>query len=239
MALIRQVALSIKDLQSDVSKFARALRLKNFLNELGLNEEKIESLIAVAEVHCFKRGFKLEEFFEMVEGVISYSDKVGIPLEDLLDHIGEQKRILEDLYSEIEDAKNNLSVVLRNNDVTLSDFENYKKDMPLISTLEETRLELDKATKDRDAVTKDRDGLWEQINKERIANITRKHEWMVTEHELEEANEQLVNNKDSSPLSFDELYRLANSLFRQPSRYVDFIEILRERNLKLRKEKSS
>jgi hypothetical protein len=39
VALIRQVALAIKDLQCDVSTFAQALRLKNILNELGLNEE--------------------------------------------------------------------------------------------------------------------------------------------------------------------------------------------------------
>jgi hypothetical protein len=92
MALIRQVALAIKDLQTDVFTFSQALRLKSILNELGLKEEQVESLITVAEVHCFKRNLKLEEFFEIVEEVASYSDKVGIPLEDLPDHLSEQKR---------------------------------------------------------------------------------------------------------------------------------------------------
>jgi hypothetical protein len=229
--LIRQVALAIKALQTDVVTFSQALRLKNILNELGLKEEKIESLINVVEVHCFKRNLKLEEFFEIVEEVASYSNKVGVPLEDLPDRLSEQKRTLEELCLEIEDAQNNLSVVLRDNDVTLRDLGNYKKDKPIIDRLKETQFELEK-------VTKERDGLREQIIKERSEKITLKHEWMVPEHELEEANNQLINDRGSTPIRYNELYNLANSFFRQPRKYVDVIETLRERNLKLKKEKS-
>jgi hypothetical protein len=91
-ALVRQIALAIKALQTDVVTFSQTVRLKNILNELGLKEEQIESLITAADEHCFKRNLKLEEFFEIVEEIASYSDKVGIPLEDLPDHIEEQKR---------------------------------------------------------------------------------------------------------------------------------------------------
>ena len=232
MALTRQVALALKDLQTDVFTFSQALRLKSILNELGLKEEQIESLITVVEVHCFKRNLKLEEFLEIVEEVASYSDNVGIPLEDLPDHVAEQKRSLEELYSETEDVRNNLSVVLSHNDATLKDLENYKKDKPTIDKLEETQLELEK-------VTKEREGLREQLIKERGERIFQNHEWMVPEHELEKANKQLVYDKDSSPINYNELYRLANSFFREPSKYVDIIETLCKRNTKLKKEKSS
>jgi hypothetical protein len=225
---IRQVALAIKSLQTDVSTFSQAVRL-NILNELGLREEQIESLITVAEGHCFKRNLKLEEFFEIVEEVASYSDKVGMPLEDLPDHLEEQKRSLEELCSDIEDAQNNLSVVLRNNDVTLKDLENYKKDKPVIERLELAQIELEK-------VTNERDGLREQIVKERFEMITQKHEWMVPEHELEEANKQLINDRGSAPIRYNDLYHLANSFFRQPSKYVDVIEALRKQ---LKEERKS
>src|SRR5918993_672953 len=49
--LIRQVALAIRDLHTDVFAFSQALRLKNILNEVGLKEEeKIESLVTIAEI---------------------------------------------------------------------------------------------------------------------------------------------------------------------------------------------
>src|SRR5918999_2177544 len=110
---------------------------------------KIESLIDVVEVHCFRRGLNPEEFFKVVEEAASYSDKVGIPLEDLPDHLSEQKSTLDGLCQEIEDVQNNLSVVLHDNDVTMTDLENYKKDKPIIDKLALTQFELEKIIKER------------------------------------------------------------------------------------------
>jgi type I site-specific restriction endonuclease len=229
--LIRQVALAIRDLQTNVFAFSQALRLKNILNEVGLKEEeKIESLVTIAEIHCFKRGLDLQEFFDIVEKVASYSNELGIPTEDLPGHIEEEKETLEKLNSQIKDSKtNNLSAVLQNNEVTLRDLENYKNDKPVMDTVVEIQEELAD-------VAKERDWLREQLTAERNQRITQKFEWLVPDHELDEANKILVNGESSAPIRYDELYRLANNLFRQPSKYVDVIKILRDRNLKFKKE---
>lgn len=230
VSLVRQVALDIKELQADVMTFSQALRLKNILNGIGLKEDKIESLVKTAEVHCFRHGIEVREFFEIVEKVSSYSDEVGMPLEDLSDHIAQQKRSLEELHSEINDAQNNLSAILRDNDVTLRDLEDYKKDKPFIDKLVEVQLEMIQMAEERDQ-------LREQVVKERSEKITEKFEWMLPEHELKEVNIQLIN-QSSRPTRYNELYRLANDLFRQPSKYIDIIETLRERKLNLKNEKS-
>ena len=205
------------------------MRLKNILNEVGLNEEKIESLVTTAEIHCFRPGLDLQEFFDIVEEVASYSNELGIAVEDLPSHMEQQKETLEKLGSQIKDAKTNLSAVLQNNDVTLRDLKNYKNDKPVMDTLVETQEE-------RANVTKERDRLGEKLTEERNKRITQKYEWFVAKHELDEANKILVNHGSSAPIRSEELYRLANDLFRQPSKYVDVIKILRDRNLKLIKE---
>jgi hypothetical protein len=228
--LIRQVALAIRDLQTDVFSYSQALRLKNILNEVGLKEEeKIESLVTIAEIHCFRRGLDLQEFFDIVEEVASYSDELGIPLEDLPGHIKQERKSLEKLNSQIKDARTNLSAVLQNNDVTLRDLENYRSEKPFMDTLVETQEELAD-------VAKERDRLRGQLIEERNQRITQKYEWLIPQHELDETNEILVNQERSAPIRYDELYRLANNLFRQPSRYVDIIKSLRDRNLKFKKE---
>jgi hypothetical protein len=228
--LIRQVALAIRDLQTDVFSYSQALRLKNVLNEVGLKEEgKIESLISVAEIHCYRRSLDLQEFFDIVEEVASYSNELGIPLEDLPGHIKQERKSLEKLNSQIKDARTNLSAVLQNNNVTLRDLENYKNDKPVMERLVGTQEELAD-------VAIERDRLREQLTEERNQRITQKYEWLVPEHELDEANKILVNQESSVPIRYDELYRLANNLFRQPSRYVDIIKSLRDRNLKFKKE---
>lgn len=200
VSLVRQVALAIKELQTDVMTFSQALRLKNILNGIGLKEDKIESLVKAAEVHCFRRGIEVREFFEIVEKVSSYSDEVGMPLEDLPDHIAQQKRSFEELHSEINDAQNNLSAILRDNDVTLRDLEDYKKDKPFIDKLVEVQLEMAQMAEERDR-------LREQVVKERSEKITEKYEWTLPGHELKEVNIQLIN-QSSRPTRHNELYRL-------------------------------
>src|SRR5919112_3380944 len=179
--LIRQVALAIRDLQTNVFAFSQALRLKNILNEVGLNEEKIESLVTTAEIHCFRPGLDFQEFFDIVEEDASYSNELGIPVEDLPSNIEQQKETLEKLNSQIKDAKTNLSAVPQNNNVTLRDLENYKDDKPVMDKLVEVQEELAN-------VAKERDRLREQFTEERNQRITQKYEWFVTKHELDEAS---------------------------------------------------
>jgi len=224
--LIRQFTLVIRGLQTKAFAFAQALRLKNILNKFGLNEEKIESLVTIAELHCSRRGLDFQEFFDIVEEVASYSNELEIPVEDLPSNIEQQKETLEELDSQIKDAKTNLSAVLQNNDVTLRDLENYKNDKPVMDTLVETQEELAN-------IAKERDWLRGQLTEERNKRITKKYEWSVSEHELDEANEILVDHESSEPIRSEELYKLANDLFHQPSRYVDVIKSLHDRNLKL------
>jgi hypothetical protein len=150
-------------------------------------------------------------------------------VEDLSSHIEQQKRTLERLDSHIKDAKTNLSAVLQNNDVTLRDLENYKNDKPVMDTVVEIQEELAN-------VAKERDWLREQLTEKRNQRITQEFEWLVPEHELDETNKILVNHESSAPIRYDELYRLVNNLFHQPSRYVDIIKSLRDRNLKFKKE---
>jgi flagellar motility protein MotE (MotC chaperone) len=175
--LIRQVALAIRGLQTNVFAFSQAVKLKNILDEVGLKEEeKIESLISVAEIHCFRRGLDLQEFFDIVEEVASHPNELGIPLEDLPSHIEQQKESLEKINSQIKDARTNLSVVLQNNEVTLRDLENYRSDKPIMDSLVETQEELAN-------VAKERDRLRDQLTAERNQRITQTYEWLVPEHE--------------------------------------------------------
>ena len=148
--LMRQVATAIRDLQTNVLVFAKAMRLGNMLDQLGLNEDQIESLVTTAEVHCFKRGLEPQEFFNIVEEVTSYASKLGIPLKDLPDHIAQQKKCLEELRTEIQEAEDTLSTALLDNEITLRDLDNYKNDKPDIDALGDIQEALASVTQERD-----------------------------------------------------------------------------------------
>jgi hypothetical protein len=51
--VIRQVAVMLKREGVDVKSFASSIRLQTKLDQNGLSEEQIESLIENMDVHCF------------------------------------------------------------------------------------------------------------------------------------------------------------------------------------------
>ena len=65
--LLREVALVLKSNDLDLSVFASSIGLQKRLDEMGLNEEQIESLIENINTYCFKRGLTDEEFINIIE----------------------------------------------------------------------------------------------------------------------------------------------------------------------------
>jgi hypothetical protein len=55
------VAIVLKDNDLDLAEFASSIRIKNTLDERGLSEDQMESLIETCNIHCFKCGLSKEE----------------------------------------------------------------------------------------------------------------------------------------------------------------------------------
>jgi len=87
--MLRRQGLSIDD-------FARSIRLNQILNEIGLEEEKVEDFVKQLEIHCFKLGLTPNTFMNLVANISSLSDSLGVPVEELPESIKSSKELLED-----------------------------------------------------------------------------------------------------------------------------------------------
>jgi transcriptional regulator with XRE-family HTH domain len=103
--LLREVALVLKKEDLDLSVFASSIRIKNKLDEMGVSEDHIDSLIDNSNTHCFKRGLTADENFNIVDKVCALSDNLGIPVDQLPHYITREKLELDKLKEETEDAK--------------------------------------------------------------------------------------------------------------------------------------
>jgi hypothetical protein len=99
------VALVLKKYGFDLSVFAHSIRLKNKLDEMGLNEDQVETLIENINIHCFKHGLTAEEFLNIVNKVCGLSDNLEMPLDQVPNHIIQEQLELVKVEEEIEDAK--------------------------------------------------------------------------------------------------------------------------------------
>src|SRR5919112_4204201 len=102
--LLRAVPLVLKKHDWNLSVFAPSIRIKNKLDEMGVSEDKIDSLIDNSNIHCFKRGLTADEYFNNVDKVCALSDNLEISVDELPSYIIQQQLELQKVEEQIEDA---------------------------------------------------------------------------------------------------------------------------------------
>jgi transcriptional regulator with XRE-family HTH domain len=103
--LLRGVAILLKKEELDLDVFACSIRIKKKMDEMGINEDHIESLIENINIHCFKRGLTAEEFVNTINRVSASSENLGMPVDQLSRYIIQEQLELKKLRGETEDAK--------------------------------------------------------------------------------------------------------------------------------------
>jgi transcriptional regulator with XRE-family HTH domain len=140
--LLREVALVLKKYDLDLSVFAPSIRIKNKLDEMGLNEDQVETLIDNGNIHCFKHGLTGEKYFNIVDKVCALTDNLEMPLDELPNHIMQQE--LEKVERETKDAKLKQHQVLQRYDVNMNDLDEYRRNKPLVETIKSQQNKLER-----------------------------------------------------------------------------------------------
>ena len=130
--LLRGVAILLKKEELDLDVFANSIRLKKKMDEMGINEDQIETLIENINIHCFKRGLSAEKFVNTINKVSALSENIGMPLDQLPNYIMQQELELVNLRDETEGAKSKQRQVLQHYYVTMDELQEFIRGKPLI-----------------------------------------------------------------------------------------------------------
>ncbi|HZA64171.1 MAG TPA: hypothetical protein VE573_14950, partial [Nitrososphaeraceae archaeon] len=148
--LLRQGVLVLKKHDLNLSVFAPSIRIKNKLDKMGVSEDKIDSLIDNSNIHCFKRGLTADEYFNNVDKVCTLSENLEMPVDELPSYIIRQQLELEKVEKETEDAKVKQREVLQHYNVTMDVLDEYRRNKPLVETIELQQNKLEKAKRQID-----------------------------------------------------------------------------------------
>jgi transcriptional regulator with XRE-family HTH domain len=147
--LLREVAILLKKEELDLDVFACSIRIKKKMDEMGINEDHIESLIENINIHCFKRGLTAEEFINTINKVSASSENLGMPVDQLPNYITQQELELEKSRGETEEAKLKERQVLQHYNVTMNDLEEYRRNKPLIDYVKKLEKKLEEAEEEK------------------------------------------------------------------------------------------
>ena len=153
--LLREAALVMKNDDLDLSVLAYSIRLKKKLDDMGINEDQIESLIENINIHCFKRGLTGEEFINIINKVVVFSQKHGMSLDEVPNYIIQQELELEQVQREIEDVNMKKNIVLQKYDITMDDLEEFKRNKPLIDRIKQKDKEIEREKEEKEKLVQE------------------------------------------------------------------------------------
>jgi HD superfamily phosphohydrolase len=236
--LQRQVALSLKKENNlDIKSFAPVIRIRNkLIKEMGLNndekskveevqeiEHKIELLIVNLGVFCFKRGFSIDEFIDVIENMWSLKDKTKIPIEQLPNQLLQKQRHLESIEKEIQEIKFKKRLLLIDYNITPDTIEEFKTNRPLFEKYIKLKKELEETKKEQKR-------LLNNICELQVTIWMMKYSWSSPTSDIDIINS---NYNSHYKLTAEQLLKMAQDLVTHPRKYIDIIVSLQKRYLEL------
>jgi hypothetical protein len=235
--LQRQVALSLKKENNlDTKSFASLFRIRNkLIKEMGLNndekskievqeiEHKIELLILNLAVFCFKRGFSIEEFIDVIENIPSLEHKTKIPIEQLPNELLQKQRRLENVEKEIQEIELKKQLLLSDYHTTVNILEEYARNRPSFEKYIKLKKELEETKREQKR-------LLNNICELHLTIWMMKYSWSSPTSDIDIINS---NYNSHYKLTAEQLLKMAQDLVTHPRKYIDIIVSLQKRYLEL------
>ena len=140
--LLHEVATKITRNNWDINIFSSGIRHRKILYEKGITDDQIDSLIENVDEHCFKKKIKIEHFINLVQEVAETLLKYDCSINALPELIAEKQTELFELEQTISSLESSKLELLKENELTVKDINDYSRDKPLVETIKGLREEI-------------------------------------------------------------------------------------------------
>ena len=159
--LLSRVSLKSKEEGLGLPKLAFAIRLARIMEQNGISEDQIESIIQDFAAYCLRHNVSYDTVIKSGSEALYLEEKYQVSIEKIPEHITERKKTidnLEDQRQEIlrqkQQGREDRDMLLRQcdemrrqRDAIVAEIEKYGKEIPLIRRIKELEMELDEAKK--------------------------------------------------------------------------------------------
>lgn len=133
--LLHEVTTKIARNNWDISIFSSGIRHRKMLQGRDLTDDQIDSLIE----HCFKRWISVKQFVNLVQEVAETLLRFDCSINTLPELIAQKRGELVALQQEIVSLESYKLELLRENELTEKNINEYSRDKPLLETIKGLR----------------------------------------------------------------------------------------------------
>jgi hypothetical protein len=171
----REFVMALRREGTELSVFASSIRLKRFTENLGIDEEQIESFLVNVQEHCFKKNKEVNDFIRSVNDACSMSNKMQVTVEESPYKQQQMVNELNQLEKEIKRKKTERTLMLMNYNMTERQLEELGKN-GVLALNDKLRLTERQLKREGYAFRQERERLINQLGFERLAHLFLAHE---------------------------------------------------------------
>ena len=149
--LLRQVSLKSKEEGLELPELGFAIRLKRIMEENGINEDQIESIIQDFATYCLRHDVSYDTVIKSGREALYLEEKYRVPIEKIPEYIIKAKKTLDNLEADRQEilrqkqqAREDRDVILQQldemrqqRDAIVAELEKYGKEIPSIVRIRE------------------------------------------------------------------------------------------------------
>jgi hypothetical protein len=152
--LLRLVSLKSKEKGLELPGLGFAIRLKRIMEENGINEDQIESIIQDFATYCLRHDVSYDTVIKSGREALYLEEKYRVPIEKIPEYIIKAKKTLDNLEDERQEilrqkqqAREDRDIMLQQRDAIVAELEKHGKEIPSIVRIRELVTTLDEANK--------------------------------------------------------------------------------------------
>lgn len=152
--LLRQVSLKSKEEGLELPELGFAIRLKRIMEENGINEDQIESIIQDFATYCLRHDVSYDTVIKSGREALYLEEKYRVPIEKIPEYIIKAKKTLDNLEDERQEILRQKQQAGQQRDAIVAELEKLGKEIPLIVRIRELVTTLDETNKQNELYEK-------------------------------------------------------------------------------------
>ena len=128
---LRAMMLKLNASGNDPKLFYPAIRLHEYIENLGLTEAKAEYILEIFQEYAFKENYDISELIDAVIRAFDIAAKWGTDLEHLDQHVHNKDMILQAKESLIRKLENDIEVLPYKYNIKLAEYQEYQRNKPI------------------------------------------------------------------------------------------------------------
>ncbi len=205
---LRAMMLKLKATGNNSKLFYHAMRLHNYIKNLGLTEAKAESILEIFQEYAFKKNYDVSELIDAVIEAYKIAARWGTDLEHLDQHVHNTAMVLQANEALIRKQKNDIEILPYKYNIKTAELEEYQRNKPTFQKFMNLINELNIKDRRISLLEEDNKALRSQKHNREIENerLTQLHEQQQSKKEDEDypSYQQDIVNFDSTDCLVDD-----------------------------------